>query len=262
MVGMNNNKTIAKNTLYLYFRMIVIIAINLFAVRIILKVLGIEDYGIYNVVGGIVTLFSFLSSSLSSGAQRFFAYEIGHEDYNQLQKVFSMTVMVYCGMAFMILVLLETVGVWFLNNRMNIPFHRLSAANWVFQFSVLTFILNIIMIPYNAAIIAWERMAFFAYLSIVEAVSKLLCVVSLIYIVGDKLVIYAAIVFIITCILFCIYRLYCIRNLRGCKIVWHYNPVLCKSLLGYSGWNMIGSIALILRNQGVNIVLNLFLLRW
>ena len=161
---MNNNKTIAKNTLYLYFRMIVIIAINLFAVRIILKVLGIEDYGIYNVVGGIVTLFSFLSSSLSSGAQRFFAYEIGHEDYNQLQKVFSMTVMVYCGMAFMILVLLETVGVWFLNNRMNIPFHRLSAANWVFQFSVLTFILNIIMIPYNAAIIAWERMAFFAYL--------------------------------------------------------------------------------------------------
>ena len=107
---MNNNKTIAKNTLYLYFRMIVIIAINLFAVRIILKVLGIEDYGIYNVVGGIVTLFSFLSSSLSSGAQRFFAYEIGHEDYNQLQKVFSMTVMVYCGMAFMILVLLETVG--------------------------------------------------------------------------------------------------------------------------------------------------------
>lgn len=99
---------------------------------------------------------------------------------------------------------------------------------------------------------------FFAYLSIVEAVSKLLCVVSLIYIVGDKLVIYAAIVLIITCILFCIYRLYCIRNLRGCEIVWHYNPVLCKSLLGYSGWNMIGSIALILRNQGVNIVLNLF----
>lgn len=255
---MNNNKTIAKNTLYLYFRMMVIIAINLFAVRIILKVLGIEDYGIYNVVGGIVTLFSFLGSSLSSGAQRFFAYEIGQEDYNLLQKVFSMTVMVYCGMAFMIFVLLETVGVWFLNNRMNIPFHRLSAANWVFQFSVLTFILNIIMIPYNAAIIAWERMAFFAYLSIVEAVSKLLCVVSLIYIVGDKLVIYAAIVLIITCILFCIYRLYCIRNLRGCEIVWHYNPVLCKSLLGYSGWNMIGSIALILRNQGVNIVLNLF----
>lgn len=255
---MDNNKRIAKNTLFLYFRMILLIAINLFAVRIVLKVLGIEDYGIYNVVGGVVTLFSFLSSSLASGAQRFFAYGIGRKDNEYLIEVFSMTMIIYWGIALVVFILLETIGLWFLNNMMNIPQNRMIAANWVFQLSILTFLINIITIPYNAAIIAWEKMFFFAYTSIVEAVSKLLCVICLLYIAGDKLVLYSLVLLLSTVVLFNIYRWYCVSKLDGCKFIWNWSPSLCRSLLTYSGWNIIGAIALIFRNQGINVLLNLF----
>lgn len=253
-----NNKRIAKNTLFLYFRMILIVIINLYAVRVILNVLGIEDYGIYNVVGGIVTLFSFLSGSLSSGAQRFLAYEIGRKDYKRLRCVFSMTMLVFGSIACVLFVLIETIGLWFLNNKMNIPVERMESANWVFQFSIFTFMVNIMTIPYHAAIIAWEKMVFFAYVSIIEAVSKLLCVFVLLWFSCDKLILYAGIIFLVTVILFLIYRQYGKRKLLGCSFQRNWDSALCKSLLTYSGWNMLGTIALILRNQGLNIVLNLF----
>ncbi|MBO4985118.1 MAG: lipopolysaccharide biosynthesis protein [Bacteroides sp.] len=252
------NKRIAQNTLFLYFRMILIVAINLFAVRVILKVLGVEDYGIYNVVGGIVTLFSFLSGSLSSGAQRFLAYEIGRKDYDRLRHVFSMTTVVFGGIACILFVLVETLGLWFLNYKMNIPAERMEAANLVFQFSVFTFMANIMTIPYNAAIIAWERMVFFAYISIIEAVSKLLCVFILLWFACDKLILYAGTIFLVAIFLFLIYWQYGKRRLIGCSFQWNWDSALCKSLLTYSGWNMLGTVALILRNQGINIVLNLF----
>ena len=253
-----NNKRIAKNTLLLSLRMLLIIVINLFAVRIILDALGVEDYGIYNVVGGVVTLFSFLSGSLSSGAQRFLAFEIGRKDYESLGRVFSMTIIVFLGIAFLLFILVETLGVWFLNNKMTIPENRLVAANWVFQFSVLTFLMNIMIIPYNAAIIAWEKMSFFAYISIVEASSKLLCVFALLWFNCDKLILYAALICIISVVLFAIYQQYGKHKLTGCAFKWQWDGTLCKSLITYSGWNMMGTIAYVLRNQGTNILLNLF----
>lgn len=254
----SNNKRIAKNTLFLYFRMALIIVVNLFAVRIILKALGVEDYGIYNVVGGVVSLFSFLGGSLASGAQRFLAFEIGRKDFDGLQRVFSMTLVVFVCIALLLVILLETVGVWFLNNKMNIPTERMHAANWVFQFSVFTFLMNILVIPYNAAIIAWEKMKFYAYISIIESVSKLLCVFVLLYIVYDKLIIYSVMLLLISLILLLVYQQFVKRTLIGCSFKWYWNSTLCRSLLVYSGWNMVGTIALVLRNQGVNIVLNLF----
>lgn len=254
----DTNSRIAKNTLFLYFRMMIIIAINLFAVRIILQVLGVEDYGIYNVVGGIVTLFSFLSSSLASGAQRFIAYGIGCKDGQYLVEIFSMTMFVYWGIAIVIFLLLETIGLWFLNNKMNIPSDRMVAVNWVFQMSIVSFLINIVLIPYNAVIIAWEKMSFFAYISIVEAVSKLIAVICLLYVAGDKLILYSLVILLNTIVLYIIYREYCKKKLDYCELIWKWDPSLCKSLLTYSGWNIIGVIALILRNQGVNILLNLF----
>lgn len=254
----DNNKRIAKNTLFLYFRMILIVIINLFAVRIILDVLGVEEYGIYNIVAGVVVLFSFLGGSLSSGAQRFLAYEIGRKDYEKLSRVFSMTIVVFLCIALLLLILLETVGLWFLNYKMNIPAERMYAANCVFQFSVFTLLMNVMTIPYNAAIIAWERMALFAYISIVEAMSKLICVLVLLFVAFDKLILYSAMIFFISIMLLIVYRQYSRGELRGCQFVWNWNPSLCKSLLSYAGWNMIGAIAMVSRNQGVNIVLNLF----
>ena len=177
--SVENNKRVAKNTLFLYVRMLFLMLIQLYTVPVLLRNLGVEDYGIYNVVGGIVTLFSFLSSSLASGAQRFLAYELGTGDYEKLRKVFSATLTIYLCIAIVIVLLLESLGLWFLNVKMVIPEDRVYAANWVYQFSILTFLVNIISIPYNAAIIARERMSVFAYFSIVEIVLKLCAAVSL-----------------------------------------------------------------------------------
>lgn len=253
-----NNKRIAKNTLFLYFRMILVLAINLLTVRIILKVLGVEDYGIYNVIGGVVTLFSFLSGSLASSTQRFFAYEIGRKDNERLERVFSIITIVYISIAAIVLLLLEIIGYWFLNYKMNIPSERMVAANWVFQFSVITFLINLLIIPYNAAIVAWEKMIFFAYVSIFEAISKLLCVFILLYTPFDRLILYSVLVSLIAISSFFIYYFYCKYKLIGCTFTWFYDSILCKEILIYSSWNMIGVIAQILRNQGVNITLNLF----
>ncbi|WP_195439169.1 MATE family efflux transporter [Parabacteroides goldsteinii] len=258
MPNNTNNKRIAQNTLFLYFRMILILAINLLTVRVILKVLGLEDYGIYNVIGGVVTLFSFLSGSLSSGTQRFLAYEIGRKDYEKLKKVFSIIVVIYISIAVIVLLLLEIIGYYFLNYKMNIPSERMIAANWVFQFSVITFLVNLLVIPYNAAIVAWEKMSFFAYVSIFEAISKLLCVFILLYTPYDRLILYSVSISLIAFSLFFIYYFYCRYKLIGCTFIKFYDSALCKEILIYSSWNMIGVIAQILRNQGVNIILNLF----
>ena len=183
-----NNKRIAKNTLLLYFRMLFMMAVSLFTSRVILNTLGVEDYGINNVVGGVVAMFSVLSGSMSSSISRFITFELGKGDKNRLKTVFSTGINIQLGMSLIILLVAEAVGVWFLNYKMNIPEERMYAANWVFQCSILTFILGLLSVPYNAAIIAHEKMSAFAYISIIEVTLKLIIVYLLTISPYDRLI--------------------------------------------------------------------------
>ena len=186
-----NNKRIAKNTLLLYFRMLFMMTVSLYTSRVVLNALGVEDFGIYNVVGGVVAMFSMLSGSLSAAITRFITYELGTGNRENLKKIFSSSVTIQIGLAVLIILLAEVVGVWFLNVKMNIPDTRMVAANWVFQFSILTFAINLISVPYNASIIAHERMSAFAYISILEAIGKLVIAFLIVISPMDKLVFYA-----------------------------------------------------------------------
>lgn len=254
-----DNKRIAKNTLLLYVRMFLLIFVQLYTVPIVLKVLGVEDYGIYNVVGGIVTMFSFIGGSLASGSQRFIAFELGRRDKEKLKKVFDSTVSIYIILAIITAVLLEIVGYWFLNFEMNIPADRMCAANWIFQLSLFTFLINLISIPYNASVIAHERMSLYAYVSILECILKLSAAIALQYILSDRLIAYGLLVFLIAITIRIIYQVYCRKHFEECRH-YRFSTTLYqgKELLIYSCWNMIGSVALISRQQGLNIVINLF----
>nr|WP_262708777.1 oligosaccharide flippase family protein [Sphingobacterium corticibacterium] len=253
-----SNKRIAKNTLFLYFRMLLMMGVSLYTVRVVLDTLGVVDYGLYNVVGGIVIMFSFLSGTMSSASQRFFAFELGRKNHDALRKTFSMTMIIYGIIAVLILILAETIGLWFLNNKMIIPADRLEAVQWVYQFSILSFMMTMITIPYNAVIIARERMRVYAYVSIIEAVLKLLIVYLLVLFSLDKLKLYAVLMFVVTTLITLIYRMYCLRRFHECKFYFYWDKRLFKEIIGYSGWNLFGAIASIFNNHGINIILNLF----
>lgn len=253
-----NNKRIAKNTLLLYFRMLLTMAVTLYTSRVVLDTLGVEDYGIYNVVGGVVAMFSVISNSLSGAISRFITYELGRGNEERLKTIFSSAVLIQCGMALLICILAEIGGVWFLNNKMNIPIERLDAANWVLQCSILTFMLNLISVPYNAAIIAHEQMRAFAYISILEVTLKLLVAFTLYIVTWDKLQIYAILLFVAALIIRIVYGRYCKRHFEECTFHYAYDNKLLKEMFSFAGWNFIGSASSVLRSQGVNIVLNLF----
>lgn len=253
-----NNKRIAKNTLLLYFRMLLTMLISLYTVRIVLNVLGIIDYGIFNVVGGVVIMFSFLSNSMATASQRFFAFDLGRNDTKQLKCTFSMTVIIYALIAIIILFFAETLGLWFLNNQMNIPNDRLIAANWVYQFSILSFLVTIMTIPFNAIIIARENMSTFAYVSIIEVILKLGVVYLLVLFSVDKLKLYSILVFTTTCISSIIYFTICKRKYEESSFKFYWNKALFKTLIGYSAWNLFGAVAGVISNQGINILLNVF----
>jgi O-antigen/teichoic acid export membrane protein len=221
-----NNKRIAKNTMFLYFRMLLTMGVSLYTVRIVLDTLGTVDYGLYNVVGGVVTMFSFLSGTMSAASQRFFAFELGRKNYDQLKKTFSMTMIIYVMIAIVILILAETVGLWFLYNKMTIPADRIDAAFWVYQFSILSFMMTMFTIPYNALIIAHEKMNVYAYVSIVEVTLKLIIVFLLVYFAFDKLILYAILIFGVTSFITLIYRIYCIRKFKEAKFTFFWNKSL------------------------------------
>lgn len=254
----DNNRRIAKNTLILYCRMFLTMGVTLFTSRVILNVLGVEDYGIYNVVGGIVVMFSILTSSLSTAISRYLTYELGRGDRGKMAAVFSTSVNILVAAAVLIMVLTETGGLWFLNSYMNIPADRMDAANWVMQLSILTFAVNVISIPYNAAIIANERMSAFAYIGIVEVVMKLL-VAYLLYISPiDKLITYAFMLALVAVGIRCIYGWYCGREFEECRYRFVLDKTLLRQMSGFAGWNMLGSGACIFNTQGVNIITNLY----
>lgn len=242
----------------LYVRMLVLMAVSLYTSRVVLQALGVEDYGIYSVVGGVVAMFNILSGSLSAAISRFLAYELGVGNKDRLKRVFATSLNIQIILALLIVVVIEIVGVWFLNNKMEIPPHRLEAATWVLHISMLTFIVNLISIPYNAAIVAHEKMSAFAYVSLIDASLKLGGVYLLTLFAGERLIPYAVMLLLVAFIVRMIYGIYCRRHFEECKFAFYIDKSMFKEMVTFSGWNFIGSSSAVLRDQGVNIVLNLF----
>lgn len=238
--------------------MLLTMAISLYTSRIVLNTLGVEDFGIYNVVGGFVTMFAFLNSAMASATQRFLSFEIGRKDFVQLRNVFSMSVNIHFIIAFVILLLAETVGLWFVNTQLTIPPERMNAAQWVYQFSILSMMVSIVSVPYNAIIIAHERMNVFAWVSIAEVSLKLLIVFMLQWFGFDKLKLYAVLVFSVSLIIRLIYGLYCKYKFKESKFRFFWDKPLFRTLMSYAGWNLWGNAASVIMGQGVNVLLNIF----
>lgn len=256
-----NTKRIAKNTLILYVRMLFSMLVSLYTSRVVLNTLGVEDYGIYNVVGGFVAMFSLISSSLSSSVSRFLTFELGRGSLQRLKETFSTSVCIHVVLAFVVLILTETIGIWFLNTRMTIPTERLYAANWVFQASVLSFMFGLFSVPYNASIVSHERMSAFAYIGILDVILRLLIVLFVAYspFHFDKLIVYSLLLVAVSMSLQGIYLGYCRRNFEECRLRFHFNKKCWKEMSAFAGWNFIGCAAGLLKDQGVNILLNLFM---
>lgn len=253
-----NNARIAKNTLILYVRMLFLMLISLYTSRVNLAALGIEDFGIYNVVGGVVGMFSILTGSLSAAIGRFITFELGKGNKEKLKAVFSSAVTVQLLLSLTVILLAETAGLWFLNSQMNIAEERMLAANWVYQFSIATFVINLISIPYNATIIAHEKMSAFAYISIFEGLGKLAVAFLITVSPIDRLIFYAALLFTISVAVRLMYGQYCKHNFEECAVKLHYDNTLLKQMFGFAGWNFIGASSAVLRDQGGNILLNIF----
>lgn len=238
--------------------MLLTIGVSLYTSRVVLNSLGVQDYGVYSVVGGIVTLFSFFNSAMTSATQRFLTFDIGKNDLVQLKKTFNATLNIHIGIAILILLLAETIGLWFVNYKLNLPLERMTAANWVYQFSVITFLLGTIQVPYDALIIAREKMDIYAYMSIAEVLLKLIIVYVLVVFDFDKLILYAGLLFLVSFIVRTVHKMYCKYHFEESKYQFFYEKELYLKLISYSGWNLFGNIAAVARSQGTNVLLNLF----
>ena len=258
-ISASSNKRLAKNTLLLYLRTIAVMVISIFTSRVILQSLGIEDYGMYNVIGGFVAMFSMLGGTLVTATQRFINVELGKKEDGNPNEVFCTAMGIHIGLAIIIFVALETFGLWFLNNKMNIPDGRMIAANVVFQCSILAFLLNIICMPYNAIIIAYERMKAFAYISLYDVIIRLLISYALFLFLYDRLIIYAVLLLVLAISERSIYSIYCRKNFPE-ESEFHFvrNKQAYIRQTSFAGYTFLGSFASILSNHGVNIVLNLF----
>jgi O-antigen/teichoic acid export membrane protein len=253
-----NTARIAKNTLALYFRQILIMLVSLYTVRVVLNTLGAEDYGIYNVAAGIVTMLSFLSNSMAAASQRYFSFELGRGNYEQLHLVFSLSLLIYALIAVLVLILAETAGLWFAANKLIIPPERKSAALWVYQFSVVSFLFTVMASPYMAAIIAHEDMNIYAYVSIIEAALRLGMVFLLRFIVLDKLQLYGILLCAVTVVVTILYRTICVKKYTECRFRFYWDTELFKEIAGYTGWNLFGASVGVFKFQMVNILLNQF----
>ena len=253
-----NNKRIAKNTFYLYIRMFITMVVALYTSRVVLRVLGSSDFGLYNVVGGVVTMFSMFSGTLTAGTQRYLTCAMGENDNIKLKKTFSVAFGIHIIVALILIVLAETVGLWFLNTQMNIQNDRIIAAQFVYQFSILAFTLDIVQIPFMSTIIAHENMNVYAYMSIYDVVMKLLIAFLIQYLTYDKLILYALLVFSVNISTVLIYNFYCRRKYEECGLFLLWDKVLAKNMLSFNGWNIIGSATGFVSGQGINILLNIF----
>ena len=254
----SSHKRIAKNTVFLYFRMMITMVIGLFTSRVVLNTLGVEDYGINNVVGGVVGMFSLISGSISGSIGRFITFELGTGNKEKLKKVFSTSVTIQIILAIVVVIVAEIIGLWFLNNKLQINPDRMVAAHWVFHCSLITFAISLISLPYNACIVAHEKMSVYAYISILEVVLKLVIIYMLLISPFDKLESYAVLGVCVAVLIRLIYGWYCKRQFEECSYNFVLDKTLFKQMFGFAGWQLVGTSAAILRGQGSDILINIF----
>ncbi len=256
--SVSDNKRIAKNTIFLYIRMMVVMLVSLFTSRVILNTLGATDYGIYNVVGGIVTIVSFLNSALGASTSRFLTFALGEKNIQKQKSTFGACLNLHIGIALLVLILGETVGLWFFYEKMVIPDERMVAAFWVYQFSILTTMVSFTQVPYNASLIAHEEMSIYAYVGLYEAISRLIIAYLITISPIDKLVFYGLLLLINTIVVQLFYRWYAVKHFEECRFSLVKDKVLYKRLLSYGGWDLFGNLALVCQGEGVNLLLNVF----
>lgn len=253
-----NNKRIAKNTLMLYFRMLCSVVVSLYTSRVVLEVLGVEDYGLYGLVGGVVSMFSFLNSTMAGATSRFLTFEMGRGNHERIKTTFSSALLIHIFIAILILVLSETVGLWYVNNKLVIPESRMNAAHWVLHFSVLSMVVNVTQVPYNAAIIAHEKMGVYAYVELLNVFLKL----GIVYLLSignfDKLILYAFLVLIVSILTALIYRLYCTKNYGETRFSINFDRAISKEILSFSLYNLLGNMGTVVNTQGTAFVINKF----
>lgn len=253
-----NNKRIAKNTMFLYIRMGLSMIVSLYTSRVIIQALGVVDYGIYGLVGGIVAMFSFLNATMSGATSRFLTYELGRGDSLRLKQTFNMAFYEHLIIAVVLIIICETFGLWFLNNKLVIPDERLFAAKCVYQLSILSMAVSVTQVPYSASIVAHEKMSIYAYVELANVVLRLLIVFLLELFMFDKLILYAVLVFVASLSIMIYYRYYCIKHFEECHLQLYWNSSILKSMLSFSGWDLYGNLSTIARTQGVNMLLNMF----
>ena len=255
----SNNKQIAKNTLFLYIRMFLTMAVSLYTVRVVIRTLSIQDYGLYSAVGGVILSFGLITGVLTNASQRFFSVEIGKGEKGRVREIFSTLFISYIGVSVLIFVLAETLGLWFLRTQMTIPEGRLSAAIWIYQLGLCSFIITLLTNPFNALIIAHEKMNVYAYISILDVILKLLIVYILVLFDFDKLKLYAILIFCSQFFINCIYVWYCRRKYTtDTKLIFHVEKDTFKSIFSYSSWTLFGTVAGMFNTQGMNLLLNVF----
>ena len=238
--------------------MAIVMAINLYVTRVILNVLGVSDYGVYNVVCGFVSMFGFLNTSMANGIQRFYNFELGKNGEDAVAKVYNTALIIQFVLAVGIVILTETIGLWYVNTKMVISPERIIAANWIFQFSVLSLVFVIMQIPYSAAILAYEKMDYYAIVSIIDVLMKLSIVLILPHLSGDSLILYGLLMMAISILNFILYYVYCHKKFHRLRFERIFDKSLFKSMLGFSGWNLFGSFAYVVKGQGVNVLINSF----
>lgn len=255
---LSNNKRFAKNSLILYIRMFFSMIVGLYTSRVVLNTLGVEDYGIYGTVGGLISMMAILNTTMSGATARFITFELGKDDKKKLSETFSSALIIHVIIAAFVLIVCETIGLWYLNFKMVIPTERIVASNWVYQFSVISILFTITQVPYNSCIIAHEKMNIYAYVEIINVVLKLLIVFLLQALEGDKLIIYSILVLIVSVLIMSFYKLYCLRHFEEAKFHFVWKPQILKPIISFSGWDLYGNFASVARLQGVNLIINLF----
>lgn len=258
MPAYSDNKLIAKNTVYLYFQMLLTMIVGLYTSRVILQVLGIDDYGIYSAVGGVVGLMTFLNSALATGSSRFLTFELGRGNMERLKSMFSTLLTAHVILGFIIVVLCETLGFWLVCNKLVIPTERYAPALYCFHFSVVTCFMAVVQVPFNATIISHEKMKVYAFINVVDSILKLLIVYLLLISPIDRLVFYAILLMIENIGVIVFYILYCVRNFNESRITFIIDKPILKEVLGYSAWNLLSNIGVTLKNQGAVVLVNMF----
>jgi len=253
-----NNKRIAQNTVFLYLRMAVTMVVQFYAARVVLNTLGVDDFGIYNVVGGVIVLFSFLNNAMSTTSQRFISYAIGDNSNGNVAETFNTSIYCHIFIAIIIFVLGESVGLWFFLNKLVIPLDRQNAAMWVYQISIINAVINIVRVPYNALIVSYEKMSFYAYVSILEALLKLVIVFFIVLSPIDKLITYAILLLVVSIVLFAAYYCYCRVKFPECRWRYGFDDIRLRKMLSYSGLSMLSSGVSMANLQGGNMMLNIF----